>query len=426
MRRPVPTLAAMAGAGLALLTFSPASTAGAGFASLSFSAEQAGSRELREKVNDASPAPGTLVAAGEEAGGLFAGRPDVTVIAAAKLPRSARAYLPVAALAIGGEALHRMDDARLRALLDFVGYCGRAVFVNVERRAFEAITAHAGCGGRYTARAQGADAVATFDRLLARTPRPLPGTRALRGLVGAAHPELELAGWFLGGFLLLFLLLAALRPARSIALPFCVLATALPGLLWAGGSRQASAIWAEARADDAIARYVRLDVAAALGRGDERLTPAALAATPRAIDGPGVVLHWGDLPQERRIEWSAAFLQELRLTSVGHLAAARGLRAQAAGDVIRVCNTGRVNAPGGWLHWRGDTWRVPALAPGATWIPSGPAPASDRTPAIRLFERRSPENAPALLQRIEKHEGAGSAWLMRTEAETHGARPCPG
>ena len=399
---------------------------GAGLASLTFSPEQLVSRDTREKVNDASPAPGVLVAAGEEAGGWFAGRRGVVVVAAAALPRSGSGYLPVSAMAIDGGALRRLDDAQLRALLEFVGYCGRVLFVDAAPHAYRAITGQAGCGGRYTAGAQGAAALTAFDALLARAPRPLPGATELRRLLGDANPDLRLAGFFLGGFLLLFLALAALRPARAVAVPFCLLATVLPGLLWAGGSRHSSITWAEARADDAIARYARLDIAAALGRGDQRLAPAALGGTPDAIDGPGVALHWSDLPQERGIEWSARLLQELRLSSIGHFPIERGLRARAAGDAIRVCNTGSDTAPAGWLHWRGDTWRVPALAPRETWTTSEQAPARERTPAIRLFERRSPVRAPARLQPLDGRGADGPAWLMRTEPETPGVRPCAG
>ena len=94
-----------------------------------------------------------VVVVGQTAAAALGDRVERPALAARALPREPRHYGRVSALVIDGHALARLDEAQLRALLEYAGGCGRLMLVSAPGDAGYVLARRAGCGGRFVATA---------------------------------------------------------------------------------------------------------------------------------------------------------------------------------------------------------------------------------------------------------------------------------
>ncbi len=372
---------------------------------------------------------GTVILAGEAATAYLGHITGTTIVSAADLPRLPLAYTHVAALALGRDALARLDEAQLRALLEHIGSCGRVLLIDPPTQVERLVNQRAACGGRYLL-ATGADVNAgqVLETLMTRSAGRLPDERELGWLLRDRDADIRLITLYLGGFLLLFVTLTAVPRLRGVGLGFCLLATALAGLLWTGGSRQSFVAWAEVSAMERVARYASLERSTAIGRGAQAVHLQSLARSPMHITGDGLVLHWSETVGDRYLDWTASLLQEMQVFSAGSFPVESRLRAGTDGSIVTVCNRGEGATSPAYLHWQGANYEVPSLASGARWIADESTATAEPTPHLRLLTRRSSGHAVTLLQplKVPANGGEQQAWLMRTESDTQEVSPCRG
>ena len=372
---------------------------------------------------------GRVILAGEVAIDQLGQIVGTTIVSATDLPRLPLAYAHVSVLAIGRDALARLDEAQLRALLEYVGLCGSVLLIDPPTQVEQLMSQRAACGGRYL-QATGIDGntADVLETLMTHDAGRLPDERTLGRLLNQRGADIRLMSIYLGGFLLLFITLTAVPRSRAAALAFSLLATALAALLWTGGSRQSFVAWAEVAATERVARYASLERASATGRGAQVLRLQSLARSPMHIMGDGLVLNWKEAARDRYLDWSASLLQEMQVLSMGSFPVAPSLRAGTDGEIVTVCNRGDRETRPAYLHWRGANYRVPALAPGSRWTADASTATTGPSAHLRLLARRASGRAVTLLHPLEVPANGGEqrAWLMQTESGETGATPCPG
>ena len=376
------------------------------------------------------PDSARIVVAGDAVAARLGQVTGATVVSAADLPRPPLAYERSVVLAIGRDALSRLDDLQLRAVLEHVGLCGRVLLIDPPAEVERLMRQRAACGGRYLLDAASGESATQALRTLARQgANPLPDAITLGRLLIGRSADIRLIALYLGGFLLIFAtLLTVPRSRGGVALTFSLLATALAGALWGGGSRQAFVAWAEVAGTERIARYASLERASAMGRGTEVLHLQSLARSPLKIMGEGLILNWSETARDRYLDWSASLLQEMQVFSMGSFPVENRLRAGTQGETVTVCNQGNRQTPAAYLNWRGANYDVPGLAPGERWTADESTATAESAPHLQLLARRASREAVTLLQPLQVPGNGGSqrAWLMRVEANEPGAKPCRG
>ncbi|WP_405234310.1 hypothetical protein [Lentisalinibacter salinarum] len=394
----------------------------------------AGSLALGLLLVVAAPAAGSgaeeplrgVVAVGETAAAAIGAMESTGDLAAVPtrspddLPTQPQDYAAVEALVIDGSALARLDTDRLRALLEYAGRCGPLILIGAPGDAEYVLARRAGCGGRFVAGADARSSTAVLERLTADGPPAMIDAEALRPLLPDANGEIELMAVFVAGFLGVFLVLLAVPGLRPAALGFCLLATAVAGVLWTGGRNDAFVAWAEVDRGDRIARYVSLGTAVATGRGEHRLPLGEFGGYPTRVIGTDYVLD----EEANRIEWRATLLAQLSVESAGSFPAEPSLRAEIRDGTARVCNRSHRTVEGAWLAAADGVYAVPPLAPGEIWQAAGTAVSPG--PATRLLRERAGGLAVLLRLAIPGDRIAQDAWLVRREIPSAEAAPCSG
>ncbi len=366
-----------------------------------------------------------VVLAGRTAAALLGHRDDSLALAADELPGLPQPYAHIRALAIDDDALARLPDASLRALLAYVGNCGRLLLLGADDAAADLIAARAGCGGRLVVAApEPAAAERSLEALLGASPDPLPDDDRLEVLLPPATADLRLAAHFLLGFLGLFLVLTALRQTRTAAGAVSVLATLAAGLVWTGGSHQRFVAWAEVADGEVIARYASLGVASSRGRSIASPPLQELGRDPQRISGSPATLEWGGTVRSAALRWPATLFERLRVYSLGSFPVEPNLRAGISAGEPMVCNHGAGPTPAATLYWRDRTYAVPSLERGERVSLGDALPLTEPAAEIRLLSRRA--GALALLQPLSVPGDGGDrrAWLMRSESAAEERSPC--
>ena len=367
------------------------------------------------------------VAVGESAATWLGDMDRVQAVNGADLPRTASTYSHITAIGIDRNALARLEETQLRALLEYAGVCGRILLVDPSSQVAALMRQRAGCGGRnfITARSKQETRMAMAE-LIGRPIDSLPDERLLGSLLPQRGAELRLMTLYLAGFLLIFLLLSRIRRPRGTHLAFSVAAALAAGLLWHGGSRQSFVAWAEAATTERVARYASLERATAKGRGEQVLQMQSLERSPVRISGSGLLLQWSAATAERRLEWAPSVLQEAGIYAIGSFPVESNLRAVEEEDAVTVCNIGGRPSQPGFLRWNGANYAIPALAPEARWRLDETTLTATTAPQLAVFARRAPGDGLALLQplSVPVNDGTREAWLMRPETRFTGESPC--
>ncbi len=370
--------------------------------------------------------PRRIVLVGESAINALGDVPGSIVVAANKLPGLSSAYTHVAALALSGDALARLDDGQLRAFLEFVGLCGRVLLIEPSPQVQQLVSQRAACGGRYFATTNvTADIAAALEVLTQQRIDRLPDEQALGRLLESRGADVRLIAFYLGGFLLIFAVLTVLPRSRGIALAFSVLLTLFAGLFWTAGNRHTFVAWAETTTADNVARYASLERTSATGRGEQELQLRNLAPSLMHLTGDSLVLNWSEHASERYLDWSVSLLQEMQAFSMGSFPVEQRLRASTDGTEVIVCNQSDGHAPPAYLRWLGSNYTIPALAPGERWTIDESKITIETSAHLKLLASRTAYHELALLRPLEVPANGGdqSAWLMTTETDA-GASTC--
>ncbi|MEJ2602688.1 MAG: hypothetical protein P8172_05275 [Gammaproteobacteria bacterium] len=360
--------------------------------------------------------PHGVVVVGREAAAAVAAMSNggdtlpATIYSPGELPTRPPGYRTTDALVIGTQSLGRLDDSRLRALLEYAGSCGRLLLVGTASDTEYIFTRRAGCGGRFVAAAEASAVPETLAHLLETRPVALPTAASLDRLVPWRGGELRLVALFVGGYLVVLSVLFGFRRTRPAAVGFCVLATIAAILLWTGGRRDGFVAWAEVDDGERIARYVSLGVAAATGRSRQEVPLEGLGRYPSRIVGENIETD----EETERLRWAATLLATIRIEATGSFPVEPTLRADSPDGRPRVCNRGSRTTEPGWLASAGRIYAIPALAPGQAWRPADGTAAT--TPLLRLLRARA--DGLAVLQEltVPGDPGARRAWLLRREA----------
>ena len=307
-------------------------------------------------------------------------------------PESAAEYDPQAVVTVDTEALARLDDAELRALLDFAGSCGRVLLIGVNSPVEQVFRNGAACGGRYLAvAADSADAAAMQARLAGLPPPPRASDTQLRNLLEASAGDslrLPVLGLFLAGYVLVFAVLLLSARTRPVALGFCLLATLLVPVLWPAPTSSTFVAWAEAAADESVAGY----------RGLQRVS-----------------------------RFEAGRYAAEQTWSRGGFAARPALGVSGGEHGVSVCNRGAAPSAASHLYWRGELYALPRLEPGATWSTAGAQalpPEARSAPELLLFRERAWRFYAAWLRPLPTGDRPGLGWLMRYAMPAPGENPC--
>ena len=353
-------------------------------------------------------------------------------MSAAELPDFSGTWQHAGALAMDGDELAALNKLQLQALLNYVGNCGRALFINLADDIAQTLRQRAACSAtalRFLSSppAHPLDAETEITQLMNSGTTVLPGAAALDRLSSSGRGGIAYVSALLGGFTLLFVLFAAFPATRLTALLACPLAAAL--VLLTGGDRQfeETIAWAEAEDGDGIARYVAQQSIHAAQRGYQTLQPSALSSSPDRIVGDNVTIDWSTSPEERKLNWQATLFQPLSIASIGSFPVTNLLRVQVTDGRPVVCNRGASPTPEAFLQWQGQTFKVPPLAPAQHWRAEPDDYLRSLTAPLRLLSARTASGAAAILYVVptaNNSPDSASVWLTRFENKPTESLPC--
>jgi hypothetical protein len=307
-------------------------------------------------------------------------------------PNTAAGYDTGAIVTVDTAALADLDDAQLRALLDFTGSCGRALLVGISAPVEQVFRNGAGCNGRYLAFAgPGADPAALQSRLAGLPEPPRASPTQLENLLEARTGDmlgLPVLGGFLATYALIVGALLIRVRTRAVALGFCVVASLLVPVIWPGPASRALVAWAEAAAGETVAAYRSLERVSRYEAGDYT-----------AADN-----------------WSR-----------GGFAARPALGVNITDEGATLCNRGPAVSAATHLYWRGELYALPPIEPGASWTSVGAktlAAAERLDPELQLFRQRAWSFDAAWLRPLPMPDADGSGWLLRYASGTTGEDQC--
>ena len=361
---------------------------------------------------------GGIVIAGNQAARALTDYPGTTLVSVQELPTIPAAYSHIRALALGGDELSQISASQLHALLEYIGMCGRIMLVDAPAEFTQLLQQRAACGQRFFV-ATGADGnpAANFAILLQGGTNRLPNERTLQRLLDNRGRDVNSIALFLGGFLLLFMVLSSMRDSRGAALALSVTLTLFAGFFWSNASRHSFVARAETSTSENVARFAAIERVSSTGRGAQVFSPDSLARSITNITGTDFVLSWSDRREDRYIDWSPSLLQEMQLLSIGNFAVESRLRVEARDTGLTVCNRSIASTPAAFVRWEQNNYAVPALAPGETLQLDDSNLTSDNASHLRLLANRANDSHPSILQplTIPGNRTNQAAWLMTIE-----------
>lgn len=373
-----------------------------------------------------------VVLVGKHASAALRHTANTITVAAAELPEFSGIWQHAGALAIDGDELAALGKPQLQALLDYVGNCGRVLFFDLSDQIADTLRQQAACSAQAlrflpATSVHPLDAQLEITQLLNVATPALPDAAALHRLSSSGRSGIAYVSVLLGGFTLLFALFSAFPVTRVTALLACPLTAAL--VLLTGGSRQfeETIAWAETKNGESVARFVAQQSIHAAKRGSQTLQPGALSSAPDRIAGENVSIDWDTEPSARRLDWQATLFQPLTITAHGSFPVTNLLRAQISNDKVIVCNRGSLPSPEAFLHWQGQTYKVPSLAPAQQWRAEADDFLGSFTAPLRLLSARTSSGVAAILYRVPSASGApdsATVWLTRFEYPPVESAPC--
>jgi len=292
-------------------------------------------------------------------------------------PTETAAWQTLTSLTIDRPALAALQPGARRAFGDWLAACSNVIAGDLALR--EVLADSAGCGGRQvTAAAQGPAS--------SPPPPPLAAQRLDALLDLPAMPLATPLLLLLGGYLAGLWLLRRAHPAWLVTVPLA--GAALAAMTFdASRSTTAIAAWDEQPSGAEYAR--RSELWRISGGGPGHVSLPVTAGYPRRLDGTGnAELLIGSGPARLAVATELLSTSRFALNRVVAVPAAPTL-GWHDGEPL-VANPGVDVLDTAWLRWRGRTFHLPALPPGATWQPDTDAPGiSADTPPLRLLVERA-------------------------------------
>ncbi len=353
----------------------------------------------------------------------YAAGPGRLVVGPGALPRTAAGYDAIAAVAMPGRTLPRLDAPQRAALRDALAACRRILVVGLPAAAAAALRARAGCDGAYVAMpATAEDAAAALARLLERPP---PDVVAPRDSSGAPIPADAILA-LLAGYVVVVLGAAVATRRAWVFVAASVAASVAAAVLWVDRPpRIELAIDVLPSAGAAPALYRIRAFVDGIGRGPARLAipaasfddslPERATLTRDASPWSTLVLPTG-LGVSDVLAWQGAAMLPV------------GLRLVPDGEGFAVANAAATPAPAGWLVTGRSARRVPPIAAGARWHP--PADGAAQPVPAEIAAHFSPANRPALVVPVTQataeaflRGGTVTGWLRLAPPLAAGMRP---
>jgi len=361
--------------------------------------------------------------------------PGAELVSAKGLPHLQAAYGQISALAVDSQALATLDEPQLRALLEYVGTCGRVLLIDASAAVSKAFTNRAACEGRFLGLpGNDANAEVAFISLLEQASFGLPAEQNLELLLGES--SIDTFNWtrlavFLLGYLTILALLSVRSRSRYATMGFSILSTILVLLIWPAGKSRDFVAWAEMASTEQVAHYIGLERQSTTRRDSFQLSGADFNPYASSTSTKDYALQWGVGPGQQSITWQAKPFQRLRRISHGSFPVNATIQLELRGDRAGICNTGTGETKPMHLQWQGVVYEVPALQEKERWIVNGQEALNidpGNQPELRLFLERSTEYALTVLQSlsIPGAENNQQAWLLRYQSHQNGASPCAG
>ena len=359
--------------------------------------------------------------------------PDTEAIKAADLPHIPEAYRQISALAVDSEAMAALDEDQLRSLLEYVGSCGRVLLIDASAAVGQAFANRAACEGQFLILLGNEENAANaFSLLIEQANFLLPPERSLERLlsessIGAFNGTRMI--FFLGGYLLILIVLLGKVRSRFAALAFSIICTVLVLVIWPASISRNFAAWAEMASTEQVARYMGIERLSAARRSTVMLAGDSFDGYTSSVTAEDHSLRWGLQAEQRRIIWNAAPFQSLQRITYGSFAVNATLYLDSSGDSARICNTGIGSTTLMYLQWQGDIYEIPPLNAGTGWSSIGQVAlnsASGNRPELKLFLERSANHTLTVLQSlpIPNEKKNEQAWLLRYRSHQTGGSPC--
>lgn len=358
---------------------------------------------------------------------------NTEAISATDLPHIPEAYQQISALAVDSEAMAALDEEQLRSLLEYVGSCGRVLLIDASAAVGQAFANRAACEGQFLILlGNEEDAGNAFSLLIEYANFLLPPEQSLERLLGesviGAFNGTRLV-FFLGGYLLILIVLLSKARSRFAAPAFSLVCTVLVLVIWPASISRNFMAWAEMASTEQVARYVGIERLLAARRRAVTLASDSFDGYTSSITAENHSLRWGLQTDQQEIIWNAAPFQSLQRITYGSFAVNATLHLDSSGDSARICNAGIGSTTLMYLQWQGDIYEIPPLDAGTGWSSIGQAalnPDSGNRPELTLFLERSAKHALTVLQSLpipnaKKNE---QAWLLRYQGHKNGESPC--
>ncbi len=351
----------------------------------------------------------------------IAGNGEVKLISidGQSLPRFGIAYQTIDVIVMHYDGLRALSREQIDAFTGFIAQCGAMVALQWPAQLFAELKDSAGCAGQFIHPASSIEEAGNHLRdLVKQTPHPLPLPRKLAMLkqpIAPARPALT-AFAFCATYLLILGIVALVNKSTLIFFAVPLIMTFGAILLWFKQQASTSLVsWIDMDNGHNVARYQAVFAIHGAGKDWKSLSLPLVAAL--SADNGRLTYHLSDgayrhvdtklrLSLLSRHEWS--WRGATRLTPP--------LSIEMEPQTPLVTNVGGSATPAGFLLWRSQLYRLPALTGGQTWRPqSSPAqPIKDKLAAM-LKEYGTPYKAAVVVPFSKKlmpfavdHQG----WLL--------------
>lgn len=345
------------------------------------------------------------------------------ILSSKGLPHTPQAYAGISSIITDSQSLSSLTQDQYRALGDYLGRCNIMLIPTADPSRLQALQNIAGCRGHFIHSFDDLTQVtAKLLKLASLQPPKLPGSRDLLQLqqTGFQQQMIGSLSLYLGGYILLFILLTwRLKNTNYLLLMPVFVATA--GILaWTGGGAHQMISWTETVSGENHRRVSSLLLLGGNRRGENTVvlgSDSYLYNVQSESQHP--TIRYTQEGSQRILQGHTQLFsqQTYRLTSVNRQASPFSLKLEHNQPTVTLRS--EKSTAGSLLLWRGKSYKVPLLTKGKSWQPEEIQGHHPLTSAERLLNRRLAFGDPALL--VPYHSGPieradadiqSSGWLV--------------
>ena len=329
---------------------------------------------------------------------------DLSVIrpGVASLPYRDWSYSVIDLLVINRVSLQRLSDSQIDALQGYLAACGRLIAYRTSPQVFDLLTTRAGCNGRLMAAADTSGQLYDHvDALLKDSPPALPSMASLRSLLPQQNLQrnIVLLTVFFCVYFLILLATVHTRYGNKVLPAIPALALLLGLYAWSDGTVQARLVnWAETESGSQSVRYSALLETRGSGHGKVEFTLPRPLGLPDPVQTPPIELAQQQADDAgMQLAFPARLFSRHEFGLHGSFAVQPALVLGHTGKHPAIDNRSTQYSPSSVLAWRDQKYSVPALPPGARWIPEHPAEPWSNTGVEQVFREQALGDEAALL-----------------------------